>query len=164
MVEICLKLRDYFDNTADYLNNEVDVYNAFYNNWVLGVQKYSFLFMEKGIPYALKLVNEFDKEKYKNIVSDFYVSLSNVALGNDDKSSKAFQYANKSLVLNPNNIEAYEALGAYYYHNGGVEKNKKIQELILRVEKIDSNYRNSKDNFLYQLLDNGTKVDTKNYL
>ena len=74
MVEICLKLRDYFDHTADYLNNEVDVYNAFYNNWVLGVQKsydniyYSFLFMEKGIPYALKLVNEFDKEKYKNIV------------------------------------------------------------------------------------------------
>ena len=72
-------------------------------------------------------MNEFDKEKYKNIVSDFYVSLSNVALGNDDKSSKAFQYANKSLVLNPNNIEAYEALGAYFYHNGGVEKNKKIQ-------------------------------------
>lgn len=169
MVEICLKLRDYFDNTADYLNNEVDVYNAFYNNWVLGVQKsydniyYSFLFMEKGIPYALKLVNEFDKEKYKNIVSDFYVSLSNVALGNDDKSSKAFQYANKSLVLNPNNIEAYEALGAYYYHNGGVEKNKKIQELILRVEKIDSNYRNSKDNFLYQLLDNGTKSNSYSY-
>lgn len=169
MVEICLKLRDYFDNTADYLNNEVDVYNAFYNNWVLGVQKsydniyYSFLFMEKGIPYALKLVNEFDKEKYKNIVSDFYVSLSNVALGNDDKSSKAFQYANKSLVLNPNNIEAYEALGAYFYHNGGVEKNKKIQELILRVEKIDSNYRNSKDNFLYQLLDNGTKSNSYSY-
>lgn len=169
MVEICLKLRDYFDNTADYLNNEVDVYNAFYNNWVLGVQKsydniyYSFLFMEKGIPYALKLVNEFDKEKYKNIVSDFYVSLSNVALGNDDKSAKAFQYANKSLVLNPNNIEAYEALGAYYYHNGGVEKNKKIQELILRVEKIDSNYRNSKDNFLYQLLDNGTKSNSYSY-
>lgn len=163
MVEICLKLRDYFDNTADYLNNEVDVYNAFYNNWVLGVQKYSFLFMEKGIPYALKLVNEFDKEKYKNIISDFYVSLSNVALGNDDKSSKAFQYANKSLVLNPNNIEAYEALGAYFYHNGGVEKNKKIQELILRVEKIDSNYRNSKDNFLYQLLDNGTKSNSYSY-
>lgn len=163
MVEICLKLRDYFDNTADYLNNEVDVYNAFYNNWVLGVQKYSFLFMEKGIPYALKLVNEFDKEKYKNIVSDFYVSLSNVALGNDDKSSKAFQYANKSLVLNPNNIEAYEALGSYFYHNGGVEKNKKIQELILRVEKIDSNYRNSKDNFLYQLLDNGTKSNSYSY-
>lgn len=163
MVEICLKLRDYFDNTADYLNNEVDVYNAFYNNWVLGVQKYSFLFMEKGIPYALKLVNEFDKEKYKNIISDFYVSLSNVALGNDDKSSKAFQYANKSLVLNPNNIEAYEALGAYFYHNGGVEKNKKIQELLLRVEKIDSNYRNSKDNFLYQLLDNGTKSNSYSY-
>lgn len=163
MVEICLKLRDYFDNTADYLNNEVDVYNAFYNNWVLGVQKYSFLFMEKGIPYALKLVNEFDKEKYKNIISDFYVSLSNVALGNDDKSSKAFQYANKSLVLNPNNIEAYEALGAYFYHNGGVEKNKKIQELLLRVEKIDSNYRNSKDNFLYQLLDNRTKSNSYSY-
>ena len=169
MVEICLKLKDFFNNTADYLNTEVDVYNAFYNNWVLGAQKsydniyYSFLFMEKGITYSLKLVNEFDKEKYKNIVSYFYVSLSNVALRNDNKSSKALHYANKSLLLNPNNIEAYEALGAYFYHNGGVEKNKKIQELILKVEKIDSNYRNSKDNFLYQLLDNGTKSNSYSY-
>lgn len=30
MVEICLKLRDYFNNTADCLNTEVSVYNAFY--------------------------------------------------------------------------------------------------------------------------------------
>lgn len=162
MVEICLKLREYFNNTADYLNTEVSVYNAFYNNWILGAQEsynsrsYSLYYMEKGIPYALKLITKFDIKKYKNIVSDFYSSLANIASRDDDSdnSLKALQYANKSLELNSNNIEAYEALATYFYYNGGVEKNKKIKEIITKVEKIDSNYRNSKDNLLYQLMDN----------
>ena len=162
MVEICLKLRDYFNNTADYLNTEVSVYNAFYNNWVLGAQEsynsssYSLYYMEKGIPYALKLITKFDIEKYKNIVSDFYSSLANVASRDDDsdKSLKVLQYANKSLELNANNIEAYETLATYFYYNGGIEKNKKIKEIITKVEKIAPNYKNSKDNILYQLLDN----------
>lgn len=162
MVEICLKLRDYFNNTADYLNTEVSVYNAFYNNWVLGAQESynsrsnSLYYMEKGIPYALKLITKFDIEKYKNIVSGFYSSLANVASHDDDSdnSLKALQYANKSLELNPNNIEAYEALATYFYYNGGVEKNKKIKEIITKVENIDSTYKNSKDNLLYQLMDN----------
>lgn len=160
MVEICLKLRDYFNNTADYLNTEVSVYNAFYNNWVLGAQEsynsrsYSLSYMEKGIPYALKLITKFDIEKYKNIVSDFYSSLANVASRDDDNSSKTLQYVNKSLELNSNNIEAYEALAIYFYYKSGVEKNKKIKEIITKVEKIDSNYKNSKDNLLYQLMDN----------
>lgn len=160
MVEICLKLRDYFNNTADYLNTEVSVYNAFYNNWVLGAQEsynsrsYSLSYMEKGIPYALKLITKFDMEKYKNIVSDFYSSLANVALRNEDESSKALQYANKSLELNPNNVEAYEALANYYFYYGSAEKNKKIKDIIIKVEKIAPNYKNSKDNILYQLLDN----------
>lgn len=163
MVEICLKLRDYFNNTADYLNTEVSVHNAFYNNWVLGAQEsynsrsYSLYYMEKGIPYALKLINKFDIEKYRNIVSDFYSSLANVASRDDDNSSKALQYANKSLELNSNNIEAYEALATHLYYNGGVEKNKKIKEIITKVEKIDSNYKNSKNNLLYQLLDDNFK-------
>lgn len=163
MVEICLKLRDYFNNTADYLNTEVSVYNAFYNNWVLGAQEsykrssYSLFYMEKGIPYALKLITKFDIEKYKNIVSDFYSSLANVASRDDDNSSKALQYANKSLELNSNNIEAYEALATHLYYNGGVEKNKKIKEIITKVEKIDANYKNSKNNLLYQLLDDNSK-------
>lgn len=165
MVEICLKLRDFFNNTADYFNTEVSVYNAFYNNWVLGAQEsynsrsYSLSYMEKGIPYALKLITKFDMEKYKNIVSDFYSSLANVASRDDDSdnSLKAFQYANKSLELNSNNIEAYEALATYFYYNGGVEKNKKIKEIITKVEIIDSNYKNSKDNLLYQLLDDNSK-------
>ena len=72
----------------------------------------------------------------------------------NDNSLKNLQYANKSLELNSNNIEAYEALATYFYYNGGVEKNKKIKEIITKVEKIDSNYRNSKDNLLYQLMDN----------
>lgn len=161
MVEICLKLRDYFNNTADYLNTEVSVYNAFYNNWVLGAQEsynrrfYSLNYMEKGIPYALKLMTKFDIEKYRNIVSNFYSSLANVALLDD--SSKALQYANKSLELNPYNIKAYEALATYFYYNGGVEKNEKIKEIITKVENIDSNYKNSKDNLLYQLLDDNSK-------
>lgn len=162
MVEICLKLRDYFNNTADYLNTEVSVHNAFYINWVLGAQESynsrsnSLYYMEKGIPYALKLITKFDIEKYKNIVSGFYSSLANVASHDDDSdnSLKALQYANKSLELNPNNIEAYEALATYFYYNGGVEKNKKIKEIITKVENIDSTYKNSKDNLLYQLMDN----------
>ena len=162
MVEICLTLRDYFNNTADYLNTEVSVYNAFYNNWVLGAQEsynsssYSLYYMEKGIPYALKLITKFDIEKYKNIVSDFYSSLANVASRDDDsdKSLKVLQYANKSLELNANNIEAYETLATYFYYNGGIEKNKKIKEINTKVEKIAPNYKNSKDNILYQLLDN----------
>ena len=162
MVEICLKLRDYYNNTADYLNTEASVYNAFYNNWVLGAQEsynsssYSLYYMEKGIPYALKLITKFDIEKYKNIVSDFYSSLANVASRDDDsdKSLKVLQYANKSLELNANNIEAYETLATYFYYNGGIEKNKKIKEIITKVEKIAPNYKNSKDNILYQLLDN----------
>lgn len=162
MVEICLKLRDYFNNTADYLNTEVSVHNAFYNNWVLGAQESynsrsnSLYYMEKGIPYALKLITKFDIEKYKNIVSDFYSSLANVASHDDDSdnSLKVLQYANKSLELNANNIEAYEALATYFYYNGGIEKNKKIKEIITKVEKIAPNYKNSKDNILYQLLDN----------
>lgn len=165
MVEICLKLREYFNNTADYLNTEVSVYNAFYNNWILGAQEsynsrsYSLYYMEKGIPYALKLITKFDMEKYKNIVSDFYSSLVNIASRDDDSdnSLKALQYANKSLELNSNNIEAYEALATYFYYNGGVEKNKKIKEIITKVENIDSNYKNSKDNLLYQLLDDNSK-------
>ena len=163
MVEICLKLREYFNNTADYLNTEVSVYNAFYNNWILGAQESynsrsnSLYYMEKGIPYALKLITKFDIEKYKNIVSDFYSSLANVASRDDDNSSKALQYANKSLELNSNNIEAYEALATHLYYNGGVEKNKKIKEIITKVEKIDANYKNSKDNLLYQLLDDNSK-------
>lgn len=163
MVEICLKLREYFNNTADYLNTEVSVYNAFYNNWILGAQESynsrsnSLYYMEKGIPYALKLITKFDIEKYKNIVSDFYSSLANVASRDDDNSSKALQYANKSLELNSNNIEAYEALATHLYYNGGVEKNKKIKEIITKVEKIDTNYKNSKDNLLYQLLDDNSK-------
>ena len=165
MVEICLKLRDYFNNTADYLNTEVSVHNAFYNNWVLGAQEsynsrsYSLYYMEKGIPYALKLITKFDIKKYKNIVSDFYSSLANVASRDDesDNSLKALQYANKSLELNSNNIEAYEALATYFYYNGGVEKNKKIKEIITKVENIDSTYKNSKDNLLYQLLDDNSK-------
>lgn len=158
MVEICLKLRDYYNNTADYLNTELSIYEAFYINWVLGAQAsyseiYNSLFyMEKGISYALKLVNEFDTDEYKNEVSDFYVSLANVALHNNDEGLKALQYANKSLELNPQNIEAYEALGSYFYNYGGVEKNRKIKELIIKVEKLDSNYSKSKDNLLYQLL------------
>ena len=158
MVEICLKLRDYYNNTADYLNTELSIYEAFYINWVLGAQasyseRYNSLFyMEKGISYALKLVNEFDTDEYKNEVSDFYVSLANVALHNNDEGLKALQYANKSLELNPQNIEAYEALGSYFYNYGGVEKNRKIKELIIKVEKLDSNYSKSKDNLLYQLL------------
>lgn len=163
MVEICLKLREYFNNTADYLNTEVSVYNAFYNNWILGAQESynsrsnSLYYMEKGIPYALKLITKFDIEKYKNIVSDFYSSLANVASRDDDNSSKALQYANKSLELNSNNIEAYEALATHLYYNGGVEKNKKIKEIITKVENIDSTYKNSKDNLLYQLLDDNSK-------
>ena len=165
MVEICLKLRDYFNNTADYLNTEVSVYNAFYNNWVLGAQESynsssnSLYYMEKGITYALKLITKFDIEKYKNIVSDFYSSLAYVASHDDDSdnSLKALQYANKSLELNSNNIEAYEALATYFYYNGGVEKNKKIKEIITKVENIDSTYKNSKDNLLYQLLDDNSK-------
>lgn len=163
MVEICLKLREYFNNTADYLNTEVSVYNAFYNNWILGAQESynsrsnSLYYMEKGIPYALKLITKFDIEKYKNNVSDFYSSLANVASRDDDNSSKALQYANKSLELNSNNIEAYEALATHLYYNGGVEKNKKIKEIITKVEKIDANYKNSKDNLLYQLLDDNSK-------
>lgn len=165
MVEICLKLRDYYNNTADYLNTEVSVYNAFYNNWILGAQEsynsrsYSLYYMEKGIPYALKLITKFDMEKYKNIVSDFYSSLANIASRDDDSdnSLKALQYANKSLELNSNNIDAYEALATYFYYNGGVEKNKKIKEIITKVENIDSTYKNSKDNLLYQLLDDNSK-------
>ena len=163
LVEICLKLRDYFNNTADYLNTEASVYNAFYNNWILGAQEsynsrsYSLYYMEKGIPYALKLITKFNIKKYKNIVSDFYSSLANVASRDDDNSSKALQYANKSLELNSNNIEAYEALATHLYYNGGVEKNKKIKEIITKVEKIDSNYKNSKNNLLYQLLDDNSK-------
>ena len=165
MVEICLKLREYFNNTADYLNTEVSVYNAFYNNWILGAQEsynsrsYSLYYMEKGIPYALKLITKFDIKKYKNIVSDFYSSLANIASRDDDSdnSLKALQYANKSLELNSNNIEAYEALATYFYYNGGVEKNKKIKEIITKVENIDSTYKNSKDNLLYQLLDDNSK-------
>lgn len=168
IVESCLKLREYYNHTADFFDTEVHVFEAFCINWVLGLHtlysdEYNNLsFIEKGLPYALKLVNEFDKEKYKKIVSVFFASLAYVATLNDNEE-KSFQYAKKSLELNPDNIEAYEALGAYFYHNGGVEKNKKIQELILRVEKIDSNYRNSKDNFLYQLLDNGTKSNSYSY-
>ena len=165
MVKICLKLREYFNNTADYLNTEVSVYNAFYNNWILGAQEsynsrsYSLYYMEKGIPYALKLITKFDIKKYKNIVSDFYSSLANIASRDDDSdnSLKALQYANKSLELNSNNIEAYEALATYFYYNGGVEKNKKIKEIITKVENIDSTYKNSKDNLLYQLLDDNSK-------
>ena len=165
MVEICLKLRDYFNNTADYLNTEVSVYNAFYNNWVLGAQESynsiykSLYYMRKGIPYALKLINKFDIEKYRNIVSDFYSSLAKVAsrVNDSDNSLKALQYANKSLELNSNNIEAYEALATYFYYNGGIEKNKKINEIIIKVENIDSTYKNSKDNLLYQLLDDNSK-------
>ena len=165
MVEICLKLRDFFNNTADYLNTETSVYNAFYNNWVLGAQEsynsrsYSLYYMEKGIPYALKLVNEFGLEKYRNDVSDFYSSLAVVAsrVDDNDNSLKTIQYANKSLELNSNNIEAYEALATYFYYNGCVEKNKKIKEIITKVENIDSTYKNSKDNLLYQLLDDNSK-------
>lgn len=160
IVEICLKLRDYFNNTADYLNTEVSVHNAFYNNWVLGAQESynsrsnSLYYMEKGIPYALKLVNEFGLEKYRNDVSDFYKSLANVALVDNDNVSKTIQYAKKSLEFNPNNIEAYEALANYYFYYGSAEKNKKIKDIIIKVEKIAPNYKNSKDNILYQLLDN----------
>lgn len=133
-----------------------------YNNWVLEAQESynrrsnSLYYMEKGIPYALKLITKFDIEKYKNIVSDFYSSLANVASHDDDsdKSLKVLQYANKSLELNANNIEAYETLATYFYYNGGIEKNKKIKEIITKVEKIAPNYKNSKDNILYQLLDN----------
>ena len=165
MVEICLKLRDYFNNTADYLNTEVSVYNAFYNNWILGAQEsynnrsYSLYYMGKGIPYALKLITKFDIKKYKNIVSDFYSSLAVVTSRADDNdnSLKTLQYANKSLELNSNNIEAYEALATYFYYNGGVEKNKKIKEIITKVENIDTTYKNSKDNLLYQLLDDNSK-------
>lgn len=159
-VELCLKIRNYLNNNADYLNGEVDIYYAFYNNWVLGAQESynsrsrSLYYMEKGIPYALKLITKFDIEKYRNIVSDFYSSLANVASCDEDNSSKALQYANKSLELNSNNIEAYESLATYFYYNGGVEKNKKIKEIITKVENIDSNYKNSKDNLLYQLMDN----------
>lgn len=162
-VEICLKIRNFFNNTADYLNREVDIHNAFYVNWVLGAQEsysnksYSLTYMEKGIPYALKLVNEFDTEKYRNEVSDFYASLANVALYDDDES-KQFLYAQKSLELNPNNIDAYEALGMYIYNNGG-DKNRKLRDLILKVEKIDSNYSNSKNHILYQLLNKETIYD-----
>lgn len=142
MIEICLKLRDYFNNTADYLNTEVSVYNAFYNNWVLGANESyyskSLFYMEKGIPYALKLITKFDMEKYKNIVSDFYSSLAYIASRDDvnDNGLKVLQYANKSLELNANNIEAYEALATYYYYNGGVEKNKKIKEIIKNRLKL----------------------------
>lgn len=165
MVEICQKLRDYYNNTADHLNTEVSVYNAFYNNWGLGANESyyskSLFYMEKGIPYALKLITKYDIEKYKNIVSDFYSSLAYVASRVDvnDNSLKALQYANKSLELNSNNIEAYEALATYFYYNGGVEKNKKIKEIITKVEKIDSNYKNSKDNLLYQLLDDNSRIN-----
>lgn len=160
LVTICLKLRAFYNNAADYLNTEVSVYDAFYNNWILGAQEsynsrfYSLSYMEKGIPYALKLVNEFNKNKYKNTVSNFYVSLADVALRNEDESSKALQYANKSLELNPNNVEAYEALANYYFYYGSAEKNKKIKDIIIKVENIAPNYKNSKDNILYQLLDN----------
>ncbi len=159
-VELCLKIRNYLNNKADYLNGEVNIYDAFYINWVLGAQESynsrsrSLYYMEKGIPYALKLITKFDIEKYRNIVSDFYSSLAFVASRDEDNSSKTLQYANKSLELNSNNIEAYESLATYFYYNGGVEKNKKIKEIITKVENIDSNYKNSKDNLLYQLMDN----------
>ena len=41
--------------------------------------------------------------------------------------------------------------------NYRVEKNKKIKEIITKVENIDSTYKNSKDNLLYQLLDDNSK-------
>lgn len=158
MIEICLKLRDYFNNTADYLNTEVSVYNAFYNNWVLRAQESynsrykSLYYMEKGIPYALKLVNEFGLEKYRNDVSDFYKSLANVALADNDNVSKTIQYAKKSLDFNPSNVEAYEVLGFYFYYYGGEDKNEKIKELIMNVEKIAPDYSFSNEKLLYQLL------------
>ena len=160
MVDICLNIRGYLNNTADYFNTEKSVYNAFFINWVLGAQesyinnRYSFMYMEKGVPYALKLINEFNIEKYRNDVSDFFASLARFALYNDEEKSKFFQYIQKSLELNSNNIEAYEALGLYFYYYGGEEKKGKIRDLIVKVEKIDSNYSNSKGNLLYKLLSN----------
>lgn len=163
-VERCLKVRNYFNNKADYFNKEIDIYNAFYLNWVLGAQesysnmRSSLVYMEKGISYALKLVNEFDVEKYRKEVSAFYSSLAKVALYDDDKS-KQLQYAQKALELNPNNIEAYEALGTYIYNYCGEDKIQRIRNLIMKVEKIDSNYSNSKNHFLYQLLNKETIYD-----
>lgn len=149
IVESCLKLRGYYNHTADFFDTEVPVFEAFCINWVLGLHtlysdEYNNLsFMEKGLPYALKLVNEFDKEKYKKIVSVFFASLASVATLNDNEE-KSFQYAKKSLELNPDNIEDYEALGSLYffYYYGGDDKFTKIRNLIKDVGNADSNPKN----------------------
>lgn len=149
IVESCLKLRGYYNHTADFFDTEVPVFEAFCINWVLGLHTlysdvYNNLsFMEKGLPYALKLVNEFDKEKYKKIVSVFFASLAYVATLNDSEE-KSFQYAKKSLELNPDNIEDYEALGSLYffYYYGGDDKFTKIRNLIKDVGNADLNPKN----------------------
>ena len=146
IVGSCLKLREYYNHTADFFDTEVHVFEAFCINWVLGLHtlysdEYNNLsFIEKGLPYALKLVNEFDKEKYKKIVSVFFASLAYVATLNDNEE-KSFQYAKKSLELNPDNIEDYEALGSIYfsYYYGGDDKFTKIRNLIKDVGNADLN-------------------------
>lgn len=146
IVGSCLKLREYYNHTADFFDTEVHVFEAFCINWVLGLHtlysdEYNNLsFIEKGLPYALKLVNEFDKEKYKKIVSVFFASLAYVATLNDNEE-KSFQYAKKSLELNPDNIEDYEALGSFYfsYYYGGDDKFTKIRNLIKDIGNADLN-------------------------
>lgn len=146
IVESCLKLRGYYNHTADFFDTEVSVFEAFCINWVLGLHtlysnEYNNLsFMEKGLPYALKLVNEFDKEKYKKIVSVFFASLAYVATLNDNEE-KSFQYAKKMLEFNQDNIEDYEALGSFYfsYYYGGDDKFTKIRNLIKDVGNADFN-------------------------
>ena len=146
IVGSCLKLREYYNHTADFFDTEVPVFEAFCINWVLGLHtlysdEYNNLsFIEKGLPYALKLVNKFDKEKYKKIVSVFFASLAYVATLNDNEE-KSFQYAKKSLELNPDNIEDYEALGSFYfsYYYGEDDKFTKIRNLIKDVGNADLN-------------------------
>ena len=157
MVDICLKLREHLNNAADYLKTEIDTYRALCINWRLGIHEsyrnnyWSLIYLEKAIPYALRLIDKFDPGKYREEISNFYTSLANIALQGNAK--KSFLYAHKALELNSNNIEAYEALGAYYYKESE-NRDEKIKELIMKVNRIDPNYSKSQKSFLCKLLNN----------
>ena len=59
----------------------------------------------------------------------------------NDNEEKSFQYAKKSIELNPDNIEDYEALGSFYfsYYYGEDDKFTKIRNLIKDVGNADLN-------------------------
>lgn len=115
IIDLCLKLKNYFNKMANYLSTETAIHNAFYINWVLGAQEYyidnyrsSFSFLKDAIPYSMKLIDMFGLSKYGKEVSNFYTLLAYVAVYEDINQS--FLYAKKAQELDPNNMDADEIL------------------------------------------------------